>query len=241
MRAVKSRSSPPITKYAAHSHCELEIVCQVSGEVVTEVGGASLILHTGDVLVIPAGIVHSGRSDSPFSDLSLRVSSDDFRTVTLLCDRDGKIASLIKMIDRIFTEGGQGHSAASNALAAAVIELIRYELGTHALSPEVEEVRAAICSHIDDASFSLSGCIASTGFDSDYFRRRFKAEIGKTPLCYLTDLRIERARQLLLEEHYYPVESVARSCGFSDPLYFSTVFKKHVGVSPQAYRKTVQE
>ncbi len=74
---------------------------------------------------------------------------------------------------------------------------------------------------------------------ANYFRRTFRKNFGETPLEYLTQLRIANAKQLLTIDSYKSISDVAAQCGFSDSLYFSTCFKKHVGMSPLKYRNLI--
>lgn len=67
-------------------------------------------------------------------------------------------------------------------------------------------------------------------------RRKFREYIGQPPLDYQIGLRIRRARELLLERKYN-VSEVAVLVGFDDVNYFSRLFKKRVGISPQGYEK----
>ena len=68
-----------------------------------------------------------------------------------------------------------------------------------------------------------------------YFRKLFYKVFNTTPLSYINSLRIERAKALLSELNS-TVDQVAQKSGFSDAKYFSTVFKKFVGVPPSKYR-----
>ncbi len=68
--------------------------------------------------------------------------------------------------------------------------------------------------------------------------RSFHAVMGMTPGRYLTETRIEAARQLLTRGH--PLEVVATLCGFSGANYLCKVFKKETGMSPAQYRATAQ-
>ena len=73
----------------------------------------------------------------------------------------------------------------------------------------------------------------------DYLRKLFKKEMGRSTLEYLTDLRMNRARELLLDgTRKLPIAEVAEGCGFSDALYFSRVFKKRFGSSPTQFRQS---
>jgi signal transduction histidine kinase/DNA-binding LacI/PurR family transcriptional regulator/AraC-like DNA-binding protein len=69
----------------------------------------------------------------------------------------------------------------------------------------------------------------------DYLTRLFRKELGMAPWEYLTRLRIERAKELLAAGSD-SVAVVGARVGFPDQAYFSRVFRKVTGRSPQAYR-----
>lgn len=69
-----------------------------------------------------------------------------------------------------------------------------------------------------------------------YFSRLFKKEIGLTFTEYVTNLRIEKAKRLLLDSDM-PIYRIATELGFSDAAYFSKVFLKCENQSPLEYRK----
>lgn len=73
------------------------------------------------------------------------------------------------------------------------------------------------------------------GVSAAYFSTVFKKETGKTFINYLTDYRMEQAVERLLtkDEKTY---IIAEQVGYSDPNYFSYVFKKQFGVSPSKYK-----
>ena len=72
-----------------------------------------------------------------------------------------------------------------------------------------------------------------------YFSKIFKEGTGKNFIEYLTNIRMERARELLSTTEY-SMKEICSMCGYSDPNYFSRSFKKNVGVTPTEY-KNVQE
>lgn len=74
-------------------------------------------------------------------------------------------------------------------------------------------------------------------YNAKYISHVFKEKMGVSYVEYLTNLRIKYAISLL-DNGIDSVKNVAFLSGFSDPLYFSTVFKKIVGVSPRDYKKT---
>ncbi|MBB5263889.1 AraC-like DNA-binding protein [Catenibacillus scindens] len=70
------------------------------------------------------------------------------------------------------------------------------------------------------------------------FISRFKKNCSATPMEYLTNLRIDKAKNLLLTTDM-PVSTVAHTTGFEDTSYFTRVFKKITGQTPREFRKSL--
>jgi transcriptional regulator GlxA family with amidase domain len=66
--------------------------------------------------------------------------------------------------------------------------------------------------------------------------RHFRAAFGHTPLQHVHQLRITHAR-ILLETTYLPIEAIAERCGWHDAASLRTVFARHTGSTPAAYRE----
>lgn len=73
-----------------------------------------------------------------------------------------------------------------------------------------------------------------------WFIRNFKEYTQATPAQYILSLRITNA-QSLLESTSYNVTEIAEIIGYDNPLYFSRLFKKQIGVSPSEFRKQLQD
>lgn len=82
---------------------------------------------------------------------------------------------------------------------------------------------------------SLAQLAADLHVSSAHLSRLFKTVVGQTPSNYLTDIRMRRAAQLLPNDTL-TIKEVAGRVGYSDPLYFSKLFKKYFGRSPSAQR-----
>ena len=86
-----------------------------------------------------------------------------------------------------------------------------------------------------DESLSLDGICQVLGVSNSYFSTVFKKKTGKSFIGYLTDYRMDQASRLLIETNDKSY-MIAKQVGYTDPNYFSYVFKRRFGVSPSRYR-----
>lgn len=84
---------------------------------------------------------------------------------------------------------------------------------------------------------TLESLAQQAGLSVSHYSRLFKKYIGYSPIDYLTHLRMDRAKELLVLSDYR-LKSIASSVGYNDEFYFSRMFKKVVGVSPRDYAKS---
>ena len=86
-----------------------------------------------------------------------------------------------------------------------------------------------------DRNITIESICRELGVSTAYFSTVFKKETGKTFINFLTDYRMEKAVELLMttgDKTYI----IAEKIGYSDPNYFSYVFKKKYNMSPSKYR-----
>ena len=73
------------------------------------------------------------------------------------------------------------------------------------------------------------------GLSRGRFLHLFKAVMGVSPYAYILDLRLSHGAELLLTSSD-PISAISFAVGFSDPLYFSRLFKKKYAISPEKFR-----
>ena len=100
---------------------------------------------------------------------------------------------------------------------------------------EIEEILSYISAHYYENTKNEEYA-KKCGLSLSHFMRRFKKCTGTTPAAYRNLTRIKLAENLLVESGYN-ISQVAYTVGFSDSLYFSRVFKKINGVSPENFKK----
>ncbi|WP_069998005.1 response regulator [Cellulosilyticum sp. I15G10I2] len=92
-----------------------------------------------------------------------------------------------------------------------------------------------ICDHYA-MSVTLNELAEHTYVSTYYLSRMFKKELGKNFVEYLSEVRIEKAKELLKDNKYKTYE-IAELVGIQDPHYFSKIFKKYVNMTPTEYRE----
>jgi AraC-like DNA-binding protein len=83
---------------------------------------------------------------------------------------------------------------------------------------------------------SIDDLATFCAYSPSYFYRRFVAEMGLPPLTYFMRMKMNKASILLITTNMQ-VNQVASKIGFTDSFHFSRVFSKHIGMSPQKFRK----
>ncbi len=102
------------------------------------------------------------------------------------------------------------------------------------LSNAIEFIRLNYADDIRIADICVF-CQCSESYISHIFKKSMNQNINQ----YINQVRIDKAKELITETSY-SLYKISGICGFSDPNYFSSVFKRHTGVSPSMYKKDVK-
>lgn len=93
--------------------------------------------------------------------------------------------------------------------------------------------------HLEE-EVSLSVLAEEFHLNPQYISQLFKNEIGVGFLAYLTNIRMEKAKKLLLSTSF-PIAEIAQKTGYGDYRVFTKVFKKAEGITPSQYRREFLE
>jgi AraC family transcriptional regulator len=87
--------------------------------------------------------------------------------------------------------------------------------------------------------FDLKKLAGKVNLHPVYFSNLFRKTFGVSPLRYLTQLRLELAKNLLCSSGQSMAE-ISGNCGYNNEFFFARIFKKYTGVAPGRFRKGIQ-
>lgn len=224
-----------------HHHSMYEIVYYVSGSGHTTIRGFRYPYSGGHCAVIAPGVKHDEYCSADtevvyfgflHTDEHIPLSTRIFR------DDRGRIGEIMKeMVEE--TKHKRNHFALKldMLLQFTLIEVDRlFAQETSAGSEESLRQTVQYIQQYYTEPVTLMELAKMSGYSYDHFRHLFKAYTGKTPMNYITHLRIEKAKEMLLEGKDN-ITQISLECGYSSLSHFSSLFKKKTGKNPREYIK----
>ncbi len=237
-------------RYSRHAHPTYTIGLIESGVEEFDHAGTLLRAVEGQVLLLNPEVVHTGQAGVPegWRYRVLYPTIDVFRDVAedlgtrgtpyfphTVVD-DPRAAALLRSVH--LSAAGGDPLASSSLLRATLGGLLRRHAsrppspGGVAPARAVRTAREILHDHLTVPP-TLEQLAAAVGVGPFALLRAFRAAYGMPPHAYLTNLRVQRAREML-DAGLRPAE-VAANAGFSDQAHLTRHFKRIVGVPPGAY------
>ena len=143
-----------------------------------------------------------------------------------------------------------GGQIIKNYLEIFLINLLRFytetENGNETFLPvkklsskPVDEVMKILKENVN-GNISIEEICERASYGRAYLFRVFKAETGKSIIEHFIEMKVEKAKQLILENKL-SVKEIAAELSFNEPNYFTKTFKRVTGLTPSAYRKTARQ
>jgi signal transduction histidine kinase/ligand-binding sensor domain-containing protein/DNA-binding response OmpR family regulator len=101
----------------------------------------------------------------------------------------------------------------------------------------VKKVRTVVEAHLDDYRFTVEQLCREAHLSHSQLHRKLTALTGYSANAFIRQVRLHKARELLLRQPEMSITTIALETGFEDPGYFSKVFKKEFGLPPAAWRE----
>lgn len=197
------------------------------------------VQRPGEVSVIPAGVVHSSWTEHEAIDEC--VVHVDAAQLQIVCGSQALTAGIHRL--DMFTDLNVTPLAdcIDDARELQII-VLRFIKALIKIQPEVAVADERILRAIDairgglSLPWSVKSMAKSAGMSPSNFSRRFREQVGRSPLGYLVDCRIERATWLM-QSSKNPLAEIAHQVGFRSSSRFSEAFQRRRGVSPSEWRK----
>ena len=133
-------------------------------------------------------------------------------------------------------QGTQGDSAKNNEEESINNAFMAAQIN----DVTTEKIMKFITDHIADPDLKIDDIAQAIGMSRSVLYGKIKNAIGMTPVDFVRHIRIMRATEML-QQTDETLASIAYAVGFSDPKYFSKVFKKEMGVIPSEYRERTKQ
>jgi AraC-like DNA-binding protein len=242
--------------FPRHSHEDFVICVDERGAHLSWYRGGTVTIGEGFVAVIPPGEVHTGqpipgrawhyRAMYPSPDL-LRGLGEEVGLPGPGLPAFPDLAINSPMLADAFLRAHRLCETAPDPLVveSTVIDFLLLLLQTHASHGVTSRApgtpfrlvrRALDCIHDQYAErLTLEMLATAAGLTRGALLRGFQREVGMPPYSYLTQVRIDKAKRLLLAGH--PIATVAQSVGFADQSHLTRHFKRLVGVTPGLFTR----
>ena len=238
-----------------HYHNDMEFLKVLDGSVKVIIGTKSFICDKDDLVFIVPTVVHSVYSES--SDAKICGLVFNPKLLTPIFEFKGCTSNFL-----VIHKDSQGYDELNEALTSAIdtyggdgdgyrlkmrafclqLMAILTDFGAflseptknyNVVKPALDYIEQHFAEKITVADLSKI-----VGQCEGHFIRTFCSETGRTPTAYLVEYRLHEAMKLL-SKGQYSVSEIAERTGFCDASYFSRIFKRHIGINPKSYEKTL--
>lgn len=233
--------------WRVRAHClnsrvlpEMVLLYCVRGRGWLRVRGREFTVGASDVLFCPANVEHGyGAQDEGWEIYWAHFGGQQAEALCHLAGleadlpllspgaQSGVCACFAALIAALREPAGASAWEAAAALNHLLLRIVR-----HCGGAGQEQGLAGL---VDANCADLEELAARAGYSKYHFCRIFKEQTGYTPWRYITMLRIERARALLLETRR-SIKEIAAELGFPNADYFARIFAAHTGLRPTQYR-----
>lgn len=229
-----------VKSFPLHAHGSEEIVLYVEGEGIMRTSERNIPFSPGKILIIPRGVMHGSASERQFKNVCVYCDLGEIKKVTELRDTAiGSVSSLIKIMNYYFYSD---RAISESLLVPLKNAVLLQSKECFSGSGAVEKVYLDICENFSRHDYSLKEAVLSSNYCDDYFRTLFTAAYGMPPLKLLNKMRMDKAQRLLsVSGGELGVGEVAAACGYNDRLYFSRMYKKTFGISPEREKSNAKK
>lgn len=230
-----------ITGVNEHLHPFWELVIYYDGDGVGKIGDREYNFVPGTAVAIPPGMPHSEKSETGYRDYHIFFAMLVSEESTIVAHDDtGAIIKLAEAMYSVYSQKGHDYIGLANSIAFSIYEFIKALGDEYKVSEHTAFFTKLIRDNVSNSAFDIADEARKYGISTHHLRYNFERDLGKTPLEYLTEQRMERARQLIISDRMR-IKDISIHCGYQDSYYFSRCFKKYYGISPDYFRMSLEK
>jgi len=221
--------------YPEHKHKYCEILIYTKGTGFLKTDNLKIPFARGTIIIVPPNTSHVSVSEGPYERIYIAGNLD--RTINvaspihLSADEDDDGMILAQLIYQNRYNNPDYLSSLIHAFLSYVLQSVKIN---DRIDEEINTIINKITDNFSDCNINLSEILKNSGYAEDYIRDRFKKATGKTPIRFLTEIRIHHACLLIdFYKNSISLSEIAEKCGYTDYVYFSRRFKEITGVSPR--------
>jgi AraC-like DNA-binding protein len=242
------------SRTASEAEQNILIYC-LDGEGWFETRGIKYKVQANHFFILPKGKAHAYGSTKDktwtiywihFDGTHADFFANDFdKPVHIPPEKDSRIEERIRLFEEIFSTLKNGYSKSNLQYTVTVLFhflgsvkfLGTYRAATTNVLQTANTTDDAIHFMRENISrqLTLNDLSAFAGLSPSHFSSVFREKTGYSPLSYFSHLKIQEACHLL-DFTTYKVNQISQMTGYSDPLYFTRIFTKTMGISPREYR-----
>lgn len=232
------RENTTIQNTRPYSSC---LSYRLDGESYFDYGNNPIHVKTGDIIFVPAHTNYHYRTENEeIIIVHLELSQKNDYAFSLVHMPNPETSQKFKQLFDTWNSRCPGYQFRSNSILYDILADVRQQ--NYAQSEQIGKAKKQISASIEylyenyyKSDLNIKSIAAASNISEVYFRKRFQQIYHTSPLKYINHLRITKAKTLLKEDSY-TIKSISLTVGFSDPLYFSRIFKSVTGLSPLEYR-----
>lgn len=236
-------SSSPVG-YAAtrKSRDKWAILLKISGKTIYTVGNNKVVSDNLHPVILPKGCSYSWKCVEAGPYICIEFDADtsfDHFTSIEISDNSAIINAFSKIERRL----GSSKPHSQHECHMYLYEILAFLLKSankEYSSPQKKDILRPAIKYISekyyDSTISNDFLANLCDISTVYFRKTFETVYGNSPIKYLHNFRIEKAKDILLSD-YESIEQVALSVGYGSIYNFSKMFRLYTGVSPSQFAK----
>jgi len=216
------------------------LIIKRSGKSTYRFRDVSIQLNAGEILFIPAGesytVRRNSEEESQYALINFHAELLPKSPTLFIADNLTAILSAFHDITKVSLVDHKKNRFLALSAFYKILSLLSSDHEREYLnSRKIDLIKPALTyleEHIFDHRLKVDNLYRLCKISDVYFRKIFTEYMGKTPRKYITEKRLAYAKSIFDEGNYTRLYEVAEAAGFSDPLYFSRIFKQYYGVSP---------